>query len=358
MSKQTLFGLSVILIIIAGIVFWLYRSPKPAEQTLPADPLVQLFSDVQTDLGLDEKPVPAEVSWNVEVDDETRSMTFSGQELRFQSSDPNVEQTIKNRLASHEFVIDKINVAANTSSRLAGFRKDDQICTLSAQRELGDSQQPIAGGQTAYALACARANFAIEPVVSTEEAVQKLFATKYQTKKSAVAVLIEQEATNHVRGSVRILDNVALDPNAQSGQGTGGIFLAAKVNGNWELVFDGQGAISCELVEGYGFPAEMIKDCSNELAITVAVGEEFTIVLDSNPTTGYTWEAAIDNELVSLIGKEYEAHGAEMLGAGGQEIFTFKAEAAGQASLAFSYLRPWESQQPERERTYQITVTN
>ncbi|MBU0646396.1 protease inhibitor I42 family protein [Patescibacteria group bacterium] len=357
MSKQTIIGLSLITVIIAGIGFWLYRSPRPADEVLPIDPLAQLFSDVQAEFGLAEPLADAEVSWNVQVDDEIRAMTFSGQILAFQSADSEVESAVRQYLLGHDFVIDKLNVAAGPAASLTGYQKDDQICTLAVNSPLDQSGLLVAGLPTAYGLACAHANFAIAPVISTEQAMQQLFADKYQTKKSAVAILIEQEGVNHVRGSVRILDAASSDPNASSGQGTGGIFLAAKVDGEWVLVFDGNGAISCELVEGYGFPSEMIKDCSDNRALSVKVGEEFTIVLDSNPTTGYSWEATIDSELVSLAGKDYEAKGAEMVGAGGEEIFTLQAKEVGQAEIIFSYLRPWEGA-PIKQITYFINISN
>jgi len=41
----------------------------------------------------------------------------------------------------------------------------------------------------------------------------------------------------------------------------GGIMLAAKVNNKWQIIFDGNGGIACDLVESYDFPQEMIDDC-------------------------------------------------------------------------------------------------
>jgi hypothetical protein len=42
----------------------------------------------------------------------------------------------------------------------------------------------------------------------------------------------------------------------------GGMWFAAKVNGNWELVWDGNGIITCEDVSPYpDFPADMIPEC-------------------------------------------------------------------------------------------------
>lgn len=47
-----------------------------------------------------------------------------------------------------------------------------------------------------------------------------------------------------------------------SGQGGGGMWFAAKVNGNWELVWDGNGQINCSDISPYpGFPSDMISEC-------------------------------------------------------------------------------------------------
>jgi hypothetical protein len=44
-----------------------------------------------------------------------------------------------------------------------------------------------------------------------------------------------------------------------SSQGGGGMWLAAKVNGGWKLVFDGNGTVDCQMIKtNYQFPAEML----------------------------------------------------------------------------------------------------
>lgn len=47
-----------------------------------------------------------------------------------------------------------------------------------------------------------------------------------------------------------------------SATGGGGLWFAAKVNGNWTLVWDGNGIIECATVKGYPeFPKAMIPSC-------------------------------------------------------------------------------------------------
>jgi hypothetical protein len=94
----------------------------------------------------------------------------------------------------------------------------------------------------------------IEPVISMDEAIKRLFAEKYNKKVSAVTININKETENHIRGTVRFED--------EEEPGNSGIFLAAKVYDNWELVFDGQGAIYCGEMEEYNFPEDMIEDCA------------------------------------------------------------------------------------------------
>lgn len=81
-------------------------------------------------------------------------------------------------------------------------------------------------------------------------------------------------------------------------------------------------------------------------SITLAPGEEFTITLDSNRTTGYSWRLAqpLDESLVALVGSDYTPSGAGGLaGAGGTEVWTFHALAPGQTTIALEYVRPWET---------------
>jgi inhibitor of cysteine peptidase len=83
-------------------------------------------------------------------------------------------------------------------------------------------------------------------------------------------------------------------------------------------------------------------------AISVRVGETFSIALDSTPGTGYSWELAQapDEALVRLVGSEYVAPaGAAPPGAPGREVWTFAAVAPGQTTITLHYRRPWESGQ-------------
>lgn len=78
--------------------------------------------------------------------------------------------------------------------------------------------------------------------------------------------------------------------------------------------------------------------------IVVEKGEEFTIALESNPSTGYRWRLGgeLDEKVVTLQKVEYEEPGAERLGQPGEEKWTFKAQGLGRAEIVMTYARPWK----------------
>jgi inhibitor of cysteine peptidase len=76
--------------------------------------------------------------------------------------------------------------------------------------------------------------------------------------------------------------------------------------------------------------------------ITVRVGEEFVIGLESNPTTGYEWEAHFDSSMLQLVDREFSAHGVG-IGSGGIERFRLKTLTAGETTLELMCKRAWET---------------
>lgn len=89
------------------------------------------------------------------------------------------------------------------------------------------------------------------------------------------------------------------------------------------------------------------------------VGKTFTVALDANATTGYTWSQTIkDASVVAYVDNVYvaEARDPEVVGGGGTDTFTFKAVGTGTTTITLTYARPWESVPPTQTRTITITV--
>ncbi len=83
--------------------------------------------------------------------------------------------------------------------------------------------------------------------------------------------------------------------------------------------------------------------------VSAKAGDQFTVSLESNPTTGYSWQLAkpVDEKVVTLVGSKYERMGQkDVVGAGGREHWTFKATAAGKTCVEMKYVRSWEKDVP------------
>ena len=93
--------------------------------------------------------------------------------------------------------------------------------------------------------------------------------------------------------------------------------------------------------------------------VDAKVGTEFVLVLDSNPSTGYHWQLAQppDSAVVKALGSTYHPPATAMPGAGGSEEWPFRAVGAGRATIALSYVRPWEKDAaPVKTATFQVVV--
>jgi inhibitor of cysteine peptidase len=77
--------------------------------------------------------------------------------------------------------------------------------------------------------------------------------------------------------------------------------------------------------------------------ITVNVGQDFTIALSSNPTTGYDWEYTSVYQWMQSLGKTYQPDTPILTGSGGTDSFKFQAQSKGSATLVFVYKRSWET---------------
>ena len=89
--------------------------------------------------------------------------------------------------------------------------------------------------------------------------------------------------------------------------------------------------------------------------ITVSAGSTFSINLQANATTGYSWNAVIEDEnIVTLLTSEYTADDTDKVGSGGIATLTFSALEQGETALTLIYAQDWEG--GETDKTIGITV--
>jgi inhibitor of cysteine peptidase len=90
-----------------------------------------------------------------------------------------------------------------------------------------------------------------------------------------------------------------------------------------------------------------LTEADNGKAVAVKAGEDVQVILEGNPTTGYTWTATVsDPAVLQQQGDPVYAQGntdPSIVGAGGTFTFTFKAAAAGEVTLKFDYARPFDT---------------
>jgi inhibitor of cysteine peptidase len=77
--------------------------------------------------------------------------------------------------------------------------------------------------------------------------------------------------------------------------------------------------------------------------VEISVGESLVVTLASNATTGYSWSVIgiSDDSVLQKSGNQYTAPQTTLLGAGGQEVWTFKALKKGTTTMSMGYSRPW-----------------
>lgn len=99
-----------------------------------------------------------------------------------------------------------------------------------------------------------------EPTVSGLSAQEEVLpfiktamATKFSKPVSEVEMEISKYEPGFAQGTVRF-----------SGEMAGGWFLAAEVGGQWLIVDDGNGTISCDKIEPYNFPTTIVAECWDE----------------------------------------------------------------------------------------------
>jgi inhibitor of cysteine peptidase len=116
------------------------------------------------------------------------------------------------------------------------------------------------------------------------------------------------------------------------------------------------------MVSGCGSsPVVKVKDADNGAQKVMKVGQLLHVSLESNPTTGFSWEAleADDSILQMQGGAKFYANDnrtEDLAGAGGTDNFYFIAVDEGERVLEFVYRRAWEDAQPDRAFTVYVSV--
>ena len=93
--------------------------------------------------------------------------------------------------------------------------------------------------------------------------------------------------------------------------------------------------------------------------IETTVGREFLIVLEANRTTGYGWQLAnaLDKKMLKVVEIKHKQNKTKRVGEGGKDLWTFRTLQAGETTIAFEYVRPWEKDvAPVKKEIFTVTI--
>jgi len=87
------------------------------------------------------------------------------------------------------------------------------------------------------------------------EDIRALLAAKHSKSVIDTIVSVSKNTGTHAQGGIKF-----------AGEESGAGWFAAKdSNGQWVIVYDGQGVIPCDDIEPYSFPKDMIPECWDEV---------------------------------------------------------------------------------------------
>ena len=115
------------------------------------------------------------------------------------------------------------------------------------------------------------------------------------------------------------------------------------------------GAASPQIAAGDKFN---LTEADNGKKIEVHPGDIIRITLESNITTGYSWENAdkVDKEILALDSNDYvsDPNPEELDGVGGNTVIVYRALKPGKAIIDLVYLQSWEAS--ESDTKFSVTV--
>jgi inhibitor of cysteine peptidase len=92
------------------------------------------------------------------------------------------------------------------------------------------------------------------------------------------------------------------------------------------------------------------------MRIELETGDEVELVLPGNPSTGYEWVVTEAPPNLQQVDETEFVPESDLIGAGGEFHFRFKATEPGTAQLSLTYERPFEEVEPSDAFEIEVTV--
>ena len=98
---------------------------------------------------------------------------------------------------------------------------------------------------------------------------------------------------------------------------------------------------------------------NNDSVIKTYAGENFKIMLESNPATGYAWQISgdLDTDMLELVGSSFMPIETDLVGVPGKEEWVFRAKGEGRTEISLKYVRPWEKDNaPAETKSFEVII--
>src|ERR1700757_1840838 len=99
-----------------------------------------------------------------------------------------------------------------------------------------------------------------------------------------------------------------------------------------------------------------IGEFTQQVHLSLEVGDTLRVVLPSTPSTGYSWRVAGNSAVLKAKDSSMIPATGKNVGGVGRQSLVFVAAATGRDNLILDYSRPWEKGKPAA-RQYSIGVT-
>ncbi|MFH1456897.1 MAG: hypothetical protein ABIF17_02145 [Patescibacteria group bacterium] len=225
------------------------------------DQIFELIDQVQIVSGIDFEAISTTTfDWMYETDGGIGKIQVDGLEFTTENVITEDYQKIEMYFTDN-LEPDMFNMATGVTGGLGGYWYGYNVCLVGYEfTNFSQSEEgPIIPDTTSrkVKIQCGYLNKNDLPKISIDKQIKKLFAEKYNKKISAISLMVNQQIDDYARGGVIFLDE-------QGQAGGGGNFFAVKQTGEWQIVFDGNGAFSCQMLSDYNFPQDMQEGCFKE----------------------------------------------------------------------------------------------
>jgi hypothetical protein len=240
--------------------------PESSESQLPENQSVRLFEN-EIDYEIDNllrivgsianlqviELIDASFQWQFTQN----STEVLGKGLTIENASPETQEEILQYFLGNGFFASENNTAVDNIGSKFGFVKETVAC-LVRSNSIADTKN------VDLEIRCGPIENAVVATNETGDTalkIKELLAEKHDKDPNNIRLSFAQETENYLSGTVSFLEEGETEP----APGNVGGFLAARDgSGTWVLVFDGNGTISCEAVEPYNFPADMVPECFDE----------------------------------------------------------------------------------------------